>query len=111
MASLDEDPFGKVAADVSLLIRTYVSTIRAIEGFIAKLDVHWTDVERVDEEGREVGSRKVEGVDEVVAELKKGLKSMLEGFGKFATELGMDSGEVSIAKEVAGKGVEMEQVT
>ena len=96
LASLTEDPYGRVAKDVPLLIRAYVSTISKIESFVGGLPPHWTDVEFSESD------RRVEEVDLVVASLKDGLQGLVNTFGKYATELGMDVGEIRTAKTIAG---------
>ena len=95
VASLEEDPFGRVSKDVSTLIRTYTETIETIEAFVSNLPPHWTDVEFND------GSRKVDDVAAVVTCLKNGLGDMLKAFGKYAAELGLRPDEMSIAKKAA----------
>ncbi len=96
LASLTEYPYGKVARDVPLLIRAFVSVIQSTEGFVRDLPVHWTDVEFSDSD------RRVEETDLVVASMKAGLKGMLDAFGKYATELGLTEKEINIARSVAG---------
>ena len=96
LASLAEDPYGRVAKDVPLLIRAFASVIQSTEGFVRELPVHWTDVEFSDSD------RRVEEVDLVVASLKTGLKGMVDAFGKYATELGMTGKEINVARTVAG---------
>lgn len=96
LASLKEDSYGRVAKDVPLLIRAFCSTISSIEGFVSGLPAHWTDVDFSE------ADRKVEEVDLVVTSLKTGLKSMVEAFGQYATELGLGMEEISTAREVAG---------
>ena len=96
VASLKEDNYGKVAKDLPLLIRAYVSITSSIEGFVSSLPAHWTDVEFSESD------RKVEEVDLIVGSLKAGLKDMIGAFGKYATELGMGEGEIGTARRVAG---------
>ena len=96
VASIKEDPYGKVAKDVPLLIRAYVSTVSKTEGFVATLPPHWTDVEFSESE------RKVEEVELILGALKSGLGAFVGVFGKYADELGMDAGEIRTAKTIAG---------
>ena len=100
VASLTEDNYGKVAKDVALLIRAFVSVIQSVEGFVERLPAHWTDVEFSDSD------RMVKEVDLVVGSLKAGLKDMVDGFGEYATELGLTEREMGIAKRVAGVEVD-----
>ena len=96
VASLKEDNYGKVAKDLPLLIRAYVSTTSSIEGFISSLPAHWTDVDFSE------ADRKVEEVDLIISSLKTGLRNMIDAFGMYATELGLGEGEIRIARQVAG---------
>ena len=96
VTSLTEDPYGRVAKDVPLLVRAYASTIQSIEGFVISLPPHWTDVEFAESD------RKVEEVELVVSELKRGLGDMVKGFGQYSAELGMSEGEIAAARKVAG---------
>lgn len=96
LASLTEDKYGKVAKDVPLLIRAFVSVIQSIEGFVRDSPVHWTDVEFSDSDRGE------EGVDLVVGSMKAGLKEMVDAFGNYATELGLTEREMNVARGVAG---------
>ena len=96
VASLTEDNYGRVAKDVALLIRAFVSVIQSVEGFVERLPAHWTDVEFSDSD------RRVEEVDLVVWSMKVGLKEMVEAFGEYAAELGLTEREMRIAKRVAG---------
>ncbi|CAF9914331.1 hypothetical protein IMSHALPRED_001882 [Imshaugia aleurites] len=96
LASLTEDSYGKVAKDVPLLIRAYVSVIQSVEGFVRDLPVHWTDVDFSDSE------RRGEDVDLVLWSMKAGLKEMVNAFGKYATELGLTERDIKAAQGVAG---------
>ena len=72
------------------------------------MEVHWTDVERLDpswagKKAKETADD-VEGVREVLQCLREGLRTLLEGFGDFAADLGLERSEVRVAREVAGAG-------
>ena len=95
-ASLTEDNYGKVAKDVPLLIRAFVSVIKSVEGFVRDLPVHWTDVEYIDSD------RKGGEVALVVESMKAGLREVVDAFGKYATELGLTEMEMRAARKVAG---------
>lgn len=96
LASLTEDPYGKVAKDVALLIRAFVSVIQSVEGFVRDLPVDWTDVEFSESD------RRGEDVDLIVASMKAGLKQMLDAFGMYSTELGLTAKDLRVARTVAG---------
>lgn len=96
LASLTEDPYGRVSKDVPALIRTYTSTIQSIEAFSKNLSPHWTDVEFKETD------REVRDVDAVVTCLKYGLCAMIQEFETYAGELGLGEAEIRIAKRVSG---------
>ncbi|KAI9793494.1 MAG: hypothetical protein M1816_007926 [Peltula sp. TS41687] len=99
--SLTEDPFGKVAGDVPLLIRTFRDAVTVLEGFQAGFRPHWSDVQARDEGVR---SGDFESVDELLGVLRGALGDVLEGFGKYAGTLGLDGGEMRAARRAAGMG-------
>ena len=95
VASLKEDCFGKVSKDVASIIRTYANTIIRIEDFVATTPVHWTDVEFQD--------RQVEEVDMVLFSLKEGLGAIIQGFGEYASELGISEQEMRMVRATAAR--------
>ena len=106
LASLKEDRFGIVGRDIPSIIRTFTSTINAVDAFVAGLQPHWTDVEFAEEKRR--GVRDVEKLRE---ELRRSLEALMGGFGEFAGGLGLSAAEIRKAKDVASieKPQEMEQ--
>lgn len=94
--SIQEDSYGKVARDIPLLVRTFVSTHRALETFTRTLAPHWTDV------GFSEGDRRVKDVEIVLAALRKGLGEIVDGFGGFAGEIGLGDRELEVARGIAG---------
>ena len=99
-ASLNEDPYGRVSEDIPTLIRTYSSVIETIEAFVKDLPPHWTDVEFKDDD------RKVKNVEMVVQCLKTGLGEIIQAFGQYAGDLGMEPTEISRARRIAGTEAE-----
>lgn len=97
ISSLTEDSYGRVQADVPIIIRTFVNTILNLEAFKQHLPVHWTDVDFKDEQG----GRRIEEVDLVISGLRSGLRELLEAFGGYADNLGLGSREMRIARETA----------
>ena len=98
-ASLTEDPYGKTAQNIPLLLRTFVNTIQSIDIFMSKgLRPQWTDVEF--REGEIGEGRRVPEIDILVRELKAGLKDVVVGFGSFVGELGMKPEEMTVAKKL-----------
>lgn len=95
VASIDEDPYGRVCKDVPALIRTYTSTIETVEAFVANLPPHWTDVGFSDRQ------RWVSDVADVVSCLKDGLRDLLDAFGKYAGELGLAEREMRVARKAS----------
>lgn len=100
LASLTEDPYGKVARDIPTLIRAFVSTIQTVEAFVKDTPVHWTDVNFIESD------RRIEEVEIILECLRNGLQDMIGGFGKYANELGLSSAEVRISRKVAGMDAE-----
>lgn len=100
VSSLTEDSYGRVQADVPAIIRTFTNTISNLETFMQNLPVHWTDVEFSEQQG----GKRVEEVDVVISELRKGLKELLEAFGGYADNLGLGIREMRVARETAGLG-------
>ena len=98
IASLDEDPYGRVSKDVPTVIRTYCSTIQTIEAFVNNLPPHWTDVYFHNESGDD---RRSPDVDSVVSCLRTGLGELIDSFGIYASELGMSVAEMNIARKIA----------
>lgn len=98
VASLKEDPFGRVSKDVPPIIRTFISTIQLIDNFVFKggLPVHWTDV--YFEKDRQVQGRQVPEIDTLVQELKEGLKELVDAFEAYAEELGITKGDLAAAR-------------
>ena len=107
VASLTEDQFGKVQADVAGVIKLFTETISALEAFVSEdgLPVHWTDVdfpsENADAETRKV-ARKVDDVEIVLARLKTGLSELLSAFKPYLSEVGVTTKDLRLAKEAAG---------
>ena len=97
LASLNEDPYGRVSKDVPTIIRTYTSTVQTIEAFVRNLPPHWTDVGFCEETDRSAGG----DVEQVVQCLRTGLRELLAAFGQYASELGLGEGEMRIASQVA----------
>ena len=96
--SLKEDDYGQVAKSVARILRTYVETITAVEGFVRGYRPHWSDVFflRREREVREVGV--------VVGELRLGLEEVLLAFGEYAGSVGVSKKELREAREVLGGG-------
>lgn len=99
-ASLEEDPFGKVAEDVPHLIRTYMKTIDTVESFVLRdLQPHWTDIDAPAPGDRR--RRYVPEVEAVLVALREGLKLLVDGFGEFRTAIGVTEGEIVRARALA----------
>ncbi|KAI9873812.1 MAG: hypothetical protein M1830_010584 [Pleopsidium flavum] len=97
ICSLTEDSYGRVQADVPVVIRTFVNTIANLEAFKQNLPVHWTDVEFREQDG----ARRIEEVDLVISGLRSGLRELVEAFGGYADNLGLGVREMRIARETA----------
>jgi nucleoporin NDC1 len=120
IASLAEDPFGKVQTDVPAVVRLFTETIIALESFVSEsgLDVHWTDVDfpssssppaststSVDgspDLSAQQQARQVEDVEIVLRSLRTGLAELLAAFRLYLGEVGLVGKDLRLAKEAAG---------
>lgn len=91
--SSQEDHSGRASRDIATIVRTYVASITTIEEFIAWLQPHWTDVD--------FKNKKVADVDNVIGQLRAGLRMILEAFEGY-NELGLTIKEKRISREKAG---------
>ena len=92
VASLEEDPYGKVAHDINGIMKNYIQTLDTLQLFVQGMAVHWTDVD---------GKRGVKDVDLVCAALREGLGKMSEAFEPYAMDFGIDGAVMRRAKTVA----------
>ena len=95
VTSLKEDPFGKVAADIGGIMKTYIQVLGTLYQFVDGMEVHLTDIE---------GRRNSEDVDLVCTKLKDGLTSMVEAFAPYAADFRIDDQVIRTARAVAGEG-------
>lgn len=96
-ASIKEDDYGKVAKDVPSIVRVFSMNYQGLERLRDTLQPHWTDVEFED------GQRRVEDVQVTLSALKNGLGELVNAFGGFAAEIGLQEKDVRAAKAIAGK--------
>jgi nucleoporin NDC1 len=92
--SVKEDDYGQASGHVVSIIRVYMSTLKAIQGFLQTLEPHWTDVEFVEEKRAEVKE-----VNDVVDSLKDGLSAVFGAFVEFFPNMGVSEREI---KEIKG---------
>ncbi|KAI7265041.1 hypothetical protein KC345_g8602 [Hortaea werneckii] len=97
VSSLKEDDFGQVAPSIPLIIRTFTSTITAVQKHVQTLEPHWTDVYFTP------ADRNIPEVTELVDLLRKGLEEVLLAFGEYATSLGLEAKELREAREAIGR--------
>ncbi|KAK2625113.1 hypothetical protein QTJ16_005482 [Diplocarpon rosae] len=102
VCSLNEDKFGNVQRDVSLIIKTLTSTITKLEVFKENLSFHWTDVEKKKESPE---------VDVVLAALKSGLGDLVTAFGDYYQDLGLSQSDVRMARLAANSAPQAEMTT
>lgn len=103
VASLKEDNLGQVQKDISTIVRTLIITTQQIQIFVRNLPPHWTDVDFD-------GDRQIPEVEELLKVLRDGLHEIVVTFGEYATNLGLSRSEMMIARDLAGRGPEMESV-
>ncbi|KLJ09998.1 hypothetical protein EMPG_14578 [Blastomyces silverae] len=109
IASMAEDQFGKVQADIAAVVRLFTETAMALESFTGTgeggLDVHWTDVDFPPADaGMEIQkkARRVEEVEMIKEALKGGLAELLEAFKLYLDDVGIRGKELRMAREAAG---------
>jgi nucleoporin NDC1 len=101
--SLKEDGPGQFQYLVPDIIRGFTAAIKSIEAYMQSLEVHWTDVDTL---AKPEGERKkVEEVDELVAELKSGLSKQLGAFVEYLEGMGMSRLEIQEAKKLVVREV------
>ncbi|KAI4835491.1 hypothetical protein E4T44_08528 [Aureobasidium sp. EXF-8845] len=103
VASLKEDNLGQVQKDISTIVRTLIITTQQIQIFVRNLPPHWTDVDFD-------GNRQIPEIEELLKVLRDGLHEIVVTFGEYATNLGLSRSEMMIARDLAGRGPEMESV-
>lgn len=104
VASLGEDQYGKVQADVPTIVRLFTGTIMTLETFIhGGLDVHWTDVSFPPPSNPEAQAeaRRDPHVELVMAALKTSLGDLLSAFNPYLRDIGLTSKDVRLAREAA----------
>ncbi|KAJ5281537.1 hypothetical protein N7478_006909 [Penicillium angulare] len=112
IASLAEDQYGKVQADVPSVVRLFTETIVSLEAFIHQggLDAHWTDVNFPPSSNTDAQAkaRQVPGVDLVLETLKSGLIELLSSFKPYFRDIGLGGKDLRLAKEATGTDEEEE---
>lgn len=105
IASLNEDPYGKVQADVPGVVRLFTDTAVALESFAhVELNIHWTDVSfppSSHPDGQSV-ARRVPDVELVIDSLKASLVSLLRAFRPYFKDIGLAGKDLRLAREAAG---------
>lgn len=106
IASLAEDPYGKVQADVPSAVRLLTQTTLALNAFAhqSALDAHWTDINfppSTDPQAQAV-ARLVPDVEIVLAALRGGLKDLLTAFRPYLRDIGIAGKDLRLATEAAG---------
>ncbi|KAJ5745392.1 hypothetical protein N7520_010574 [Penicillium odoratum] len=111
IASLAEDQYGKVQADVPPAIRLLTNTIVSLEAFIHQggLDAHWTDINfpPSSQPEAQAEARRVPDVDLVLDTLKSSLGDLLKAFKPYLRDIGLAGKDLRLAKEAAG--IDMEE--
>lgn len=95
-SSLHEDRLGQVARDVPLILRTFVRAYQTLSIFVNSLEVHWTDIS-FQEEDRRSGD-----IGTVLGSLEDGLRVLVEDFGEFARDIGLEEIDLKAARTIAG---------
>jgi nucleoporin NDC1 len=106
IASLDEDQYGKVQADVPSVVNLFTQTIISLDAFVHQggLDAHWTDVyfPPSSQPQAQAEARRVPEVELVLGTLQSGLLDLLEAFKPYLRDIGLTGKDLRLAKEAAG---------
>ena len=94
VASLSEDLYGKVQSTVPETVRTFTSTIVAIEELIDTMPPHWTDVDF-----EFTGAKVPEDVEIVLQRLKFSLEELLSAFKLYLHDVGLKDVDLRAAKQ------------
>jgi len=103
--SLKEDVYGQVSGDVVAIVRTYLSTLKAIQTFVKDTKPHWTDVSFSEKKRIEVGE-----VNAVVDALRDGLGAVLGAFGEYLPAMGLSSAEIRAIKGSVAEGQSQKKI-
>ncbi|KAL5050328.1 hypothetical protein BDW71DRAFT_173620 [Aspergillus fruticulosus] len=105
IASLKEDPYGKVQTDVPAIVRLLTETVTTLDTYAhVELDVHWTDTAfpPSSDPAAQAAARRVPDVELVIDSLRASLKRLLVAFGPYFKDVGLVGKELRLAKEAAG---------
>ncbi|KAL5000718.1 nucleoporin protein Ndc1-Nup [Aspergillus recurvatus] len=105
IASLKEDPYGKVQADVPAIVRLFTETVTTVDTYAhVELDVHWTDAAfpPSSDPTAQAAARRVPDVELVIDSLRASLKSLLVAFSPYFKDVGLVGKDLRLAKEAAG---------
>jgi nucleoporin NDC1 len=104
IASLQEDPYGKVQTDVPGVVRLFTETATTLGKFAhGELEVHWSDANfpPSSNPAAQAEARRVPDVELVIDTLKGSLKSLLSAFKPYLKDIGLVGKDLRLAKEVA----------
>ena len=105
IASISEDVFGKVCADVPKVVRLYTETIMAVSSFAnGGLHIHWSDVNfpPSSQPGAQAAARRVPDVDLLTDVLKSSLGKLVTTFSQYARDFGISDKGLRQARKAAG---------
>ncbi|KAL2833393.1 nucleoporin protein Ndc1-Nup [Aspergillus cavernicola] len=105
IASLQEDPYGKVQADVPDIVRLLTETTMNLEQYAhGGLDIHWTDATfpPSSDPSAQAAARRVPDVELVIDSLKGSLASLLSAFKPYLKDIGLVGKDLRLAREASG---------
>ncbi|KAL4921231.1 nucleoporin protein Ndc1-Nup [Aspergillus aurantiobrunneus] len=105
IASLQEDPYGKVQADVPGIVGLFTETAMTLEQYAhVGLDIHWTDAAfpPSSDPAAQSAARRVPDVELVIDSLKGSLVSLISAFNPYLKDIGLVGKDLRLAKEAAG---------
>ncbi|KAL4785740.1 nucleoporin protein Ndc1-Nup [Aspergillus varians] len=109
ITSLQEDPYGKVQADVPSIVRLFTETATKLEQYAhAGLEIHWTDTSfpPSSDPAAQSAARRVPDVELIIDSLKGSLASLLYAFTPYLKDIGLVGKDLRLAREAAGLVVE-----
>lgn len=104
--SLKEDTYGIVSKDVATIVRTFIAVESNVVRFVSTLQPHWTDVDATSNGKDDEKTRQITAAEEILRELREGLKGLINEFGEFVDDLRLTAADVRAAKEAVMRGAQ-----
>ncbi|KAI9371542.1 nucleoporin protein Ndc1-Nup [Aspergillus egyptiacus] len=105
IASLQEDRYGKVQADLPGVVRLFTETTMTLEQYAhGGLDIHWSDITfpPSSNPAAQDAARRVPDVELVIDSLKSSLTDLLSAFKPYLKDVGLVGKDLRLAREAVG---------